>query len=315
MQHTTKHILVTGGAGYIGSACVAALLKAGHSVTVFDNFSTGQSDKVPPAATIIDGDITDPEAIDAALGSASFDTVMHFAAKKAVGESEAHPSQYFATNVVGSFQLLQAMERHQVPQLIFSSTAAVYQPPVSDAPVTETTPTQPMSVYGTTKLMVEEMIASYARTNKLAQYTILRYFNVAGDAGLQYQEHNAQNVFPILSESIKTGAPFHIFGTDYDTRDGTCVRDYIHLIDLVDAHVRALSSTKNATYNLGTGTGYTVQELVDMFEKSSGKKITTVASPRRAGDAAVVTASAAQAKADLDWQPQHTLQEMVQSAL
>jgi len=265
MQNTLKNILVTGGAGYIGSACVAALLKAGHAVTVFDDFSTGQRDKVPAGATIIKGDLTDAAAIDTALGGASFDAVLHFAAKKAVGESEANPSLYFSTNVVGSLHLLQAMERHRVPQLIFSSTAAVYQPPVSDEPVTETTPTKPMSVYGTTKLMVEEMIQSYARTGQLTQHTILRYFNVAGDAGLDYKEENAQNVFPLLATAAHTGSPFPIFGTDYDTRDGTCVRDYIHLSDLVDAPS--------------------------------------------------VTASAQEAIKDLNWQPHHTLEEMVRSTL
>jgi UDP-glucose 4-epimerase len=315
MQNTLKNILVTGGAAYIGSACVAALLKAGHTVTVFDDFSTGQRDKVPAGATIIKGDLTDAAAINAALDGASFDAVLHFAAKKAVGESEANPSLYFSTNVVGSLHLLQAMERHRVPQLIFSSTAAVYQPPVSDEPVTETTPTKPVSVYGTTKLMVEEMIQSYARTGQLTQYTILRYFNVAGDAGLDYKEEQAQNVFPLLATAAKIGTPFPIFGTDYDTRDGTCVRDYIHLRDLVDAHVRALSSTHSATYNLGTGTGYTVRELVAMFEQVSGNKLTIVETDRRQGDAPSVTASAQEAQKDLNWQPHHTLEEMVRSTL
>jgi UDP-glucose 4-epimerase len=240
---------------------------------------------------------------------------MHFAAKKAVGESEENPSLYFATNVVGSFNLLQAMERHSVPQLIFSSTAAVYEPPLNDAPVTEATPTNPVSVYGITKLMVEDMIQSYARTGKLSQYTVLRYFNVAGDVGLTYKEHNAQNVFPILAQAAKSGDPFYIFGTDYDTRDGTCVRDYIHLRDLVDAHVLALSSTHSATYNLGTGTGYTVRELVTMFEHVTGHQIPVVEAERRPGDVPSVTASAQEAEKDLHWQPHHTLEEMVRSTV
>jgi UDP-glucose 4-epimerase len=163
--------------------------------------------------------------------------------------------------------------------------------------------------------MVEDMIQSYARTGKLPQYTILRYFNVAGDAGLQFKEHNAQNVFPLLAHAVELGTPFHMFGTDYDTRDGTCVRDYIHLSDLVDAHVQALGSPHNAIYNLGTGTGYTVRELVTMFEQISGKQINTVEADRRPGDAAVVTATADKATKNLDWQPQHTLEEMVRSTL
>jgi UDP-glucose 4-epimerase len=311
MQTTLKNIFVTGRARYIGSACVATLLKAGHTVTVFDDFSTGQRAKVPTGAIIIKGDLTDADSIDAALSGASFDAVLHFAAKKAVGESEANPSLYFSTNVVDSQHLLQAMERHKVPH----SMAVVYEPPVSDEPMTETTPTKPMSVYGTTKLMVEDMIQSYTRTGKLTQYTILRYFNVAGDSGLDYKEENAQNVFPLLAATTHTGAPFHIFGTDYDTRDGTCVRDYIHLNDLVDAHVQALNSTHSAIYNLGTGTGYTVRELVAMFEQVSGNKLTVAETDRRPGDASSFTASAKKAGKDLNWQPQHTLEEMVRSTL
>jgi len=315
MKTTTKNILVTGGAGYIGSACVAALLEVGHQVTIFDNFSTGQHDKVPVGAVVIDGDISNLATIDAAVGSAHFDAVIHFAAKKSVEESEDNPSLYFNTNVVGSLHLLQAIERHAVPQLIFSSSAAVYEPSISDTPVTETTPTRPVSVYGTTKLMVEDMIQSYARTGKLAQYTILRYFNVAGDAGLAYKEYNAQNVFPLLADATNNDTPFNIFGTDYDTRDGTCVRDYIHLSDLVDAHVRALSSSKSATYNLGTGTGYSVRELVAMFEQVSGNKITAIETDRRPGDAPSMTASAVKATTDLQWNPHYTLEDMVQSTL
>jgi len=310
----TKTVLVTGGAGYIGSACVAALLKAGHAVTVFDDFSTGQRDKVPAGATIIEGDLTNAAAIKAACTSAAFDTVYHFAAKKAVGESEANPSLYFQTNVVGSMNLLQAMEQAQIHQIIFSSTAAVYAPPTSDTPITEVTPTAPASVYGTTKLMVEDMIRAYARTGKIKQYTILRYFNVAGDAGLDYKEVNAQNVFPLLAQAATTGQPFSIFGTDYDTRDGTCIRDYIHLIDLVDAHVRALDTSTSAIYNLGTGTGYTVRELLSAFTQA-GITIEAVPTSRRPGDAPVVVAAANNAHTDLGWQTQHTLDDMVTSTL
>lgn len=311
----SKNILVTGGAGYIGSACVAALLKAGHDVTVFDNFSTGQRDKTPAGATIIEGDLTKVDAIRAACHSAPFDTVYHFAAKKAVGESEQNPSLYFHTNVVGSYNLLQAIEQAQIPQIIFSSTAAVYAPPTDDTPVTERTPTGPMSVYGITKLMVEDMIRAYQRTGKIKQSTILRYFNVAGDAGLNYKEHNAQNVFPILASALETQTSFHIFGTDYDTRDGSCVRDYIHLIDLVDAHLCALDRVSGGTYNLGTGMGYTVRELIKMFEQVSGQALKVIESPRRSGDVPVVAASAKRAAQELNWVPQHTLEDMVQSTL
>ncbi|MFN3188088.1 MAG: UDP-glucose 4-epimerase GalE [Candidatus Paceibacteria bacterium] len=310
-----KTILVTGGAGYIGSACVQALIGAGHSVTVFDDFSTGQRDKVPAEAIIKDGDITDLAAVRAACGSAPFTTVMHFAAKKAVGESEANPALYFHTNVTGSLNLLTAMSEAAIPQLIFSSTAAVYAPPESDTPLNEEASLAPASVYGASKLITEQLVREFARTSKLSQYTILRYFNVAGDAGLNYQEQNAQNVFPILKTTLTTGTPFPIFGTDYGTRDGTCIRDYIHLSDLVTAHVRAVTTTVSDTFNLGTGTGYTVRELIAMFEQVSGKKMIVHESPRRAGDVAVVTASAAKAKATLGWSPAHTLEDMVLSTL
>jgi UDP-glucose 4-epimerase len=310
-----KQVLVTGGAGYIGSACVNALVKAGHSVTVFDDFSTGQRDKVHPGATIIKGDITDLVAIRAAVTGASFDTVMHFAAKKAVGESEKNPVLYFNTNVTGSLNLLTAMSEANIPQLVFSSTAAVYAPPTADTPVTEDSPLDPVSVYGKTKHLVEEIIREFARTGTLAQYTILRYFNVAGDTGLHFQEENAQNVFPLLKTALKTGKPFHIFGTDYGTRDGTCIRDYIDLSDLVDAHVSALAATVSNTYNLGTGTGYTVRELISMFEQVSGQKLTVIESPRRPGDPPFLVADATKARQKLGWAPTKFLADMVYSTL
>lgn len=310
-----KKILVTGGAGYIGSACVAALVRAGHEVVVFDDFSTGQRDKVHAEVTIIEGDITDLAHVRAACGGAPFDTAIHFAAKKAVGESEENPALYFHTNVTGSLNLLTAMSEAGIPQLIFSSTAAVYAPPTDDTPVTEQSPLAPVSVYGTTKCIVEESVREFARTGKLPHYTILRYFNVAGDAGLKYEEENAQNVFPILKTALETGNPFHIFGTDYDTRDGTCIRDYIHLADLIDAHVRAINTTTSDTYNLGTGTGYTVRELIAMFEQVSGTTINVTASPRRPGDPAMLVTNPAKATRNLGWTPQHSLEEMVKSTL
>jgi UDP-glucose 4-epimerase len=311
----TTHFLVTGGAGYIGAACVDALVRAGNHVTVFDNFSTGQRDKVHPDAICIEGDITNRSDIENACSSQQFQAVLHFAAKKAVGESEAHPDLYFHTNVTGTLNLLTAMTKANIPQLVFSSTAAVYAPPVDDAPVTESSVVGPVSVYGSSKLMAETIVREFARTGKLSQYTIFRYFNVAGDAGLQYEEHNAQNVFPILKTALTTHTPFHIFGTDYDTRDGTCIRDYIHLSDLVDAHVRALAHAGSDTFNLGTGTGYTVRELVAIFEKVSGRSVEVCEAARRPGDAPTVTAAATKAHAVLGWTPTRTLTDMVRSAL
>ena len=309
----SQTILVTGGAGYIGSAVVDALVRFGHNVTVFDNLSTGQQDKVHPGAIFINGDITDYKAVQTLFTDISFDSVIHLAAKKSVGESEQNPALYFHTNVIGSCNLLSAMTEACVPRIIFSSTAAVYAPSKSDLPITENNLSGPVSVYGRTKLMVEDIIGEYCRTGKIKSYNILRYFNVAGDAGLSYIEQDAQNVFPILKNSLLSQTPFHIFGTDYNTRDGTCVRDYIHLTDLVDAHVKAIEFEGNEVFNIGTGTGYTVRELIEVFEKVSGKKVKVIESPRREGDVALVTASAQKAAQYLKWTPHCTLEEMVES--
>lgn len=309
-----KTILVTGGAGYIGSACVLSLVKEGHKVTVLDDFSTGQRDKVTKEAEVIEGSIIDLEALDKVCRGRSFDTVMHFSAKKAVGESETNPTLYFKNNVTGSLNILETMEKYQIPQIIFSSTAAVYAPNDGSL-VTEDSPIKPSSVYGLTKLMVEDMIKAYARIGKINEFSILRYFNVAGDVGLNFKEENAQNVFPILTTALQTGTPFNIFGTDYDTKDGTCVRDYIHLKDLIDGHLLALESKDSNTFNLGTGTGYTVRELIEMFELVGARKINVVESARRLGDVAVVTASAEKAKERLNWSPKYSLEDMVKSTL
>jgi len=310
-----KSVLVTGGAGYIGSACVDALVKAGHTVTVFDDLSTGQRDKVHPEANFIQGDITDKEAVRTAVGGAHFDTVIHFAAKKAVGESEQNPSLYFHTNVVGSFNLLSAMAEAHVPQLIFSSTAVVYESLTEGAMLTEDTPTRPSNIYGHTKLIVENMIREYHRVGIIKSYVILRYFNVAGDAGLKYTEHQSHNIFPVLKSAVTQGTSVKIFGTDYTTRDGTCIRDYIHLNDLVDAHLRALLYEKSDVFNLGTGIGYTVRELIAMFEYVSGKRIDTTETIRRAGDPAILITTPNKAKQALGWSPQYTLEDMVRSTL
>lgn len=309
------HILVTGGAGYIGSACTKALLEQGHTVVVFDDLSSGQLPKVPAGVEVIEGDITDSAALGSLFAAQQFDIVFHFAAKKAVGESEENPALYFKTNVLGTHNLLSAMAEAQVSRLIFSSTAAVYDPLHTEVPVTEETKLGPVSVYGTTKLMVEEMILAYVRTGKLKHYSILRYFNVAGDAGLDYREKAAQNVFPIIARGLKAGTPFSIFGTDYDTFDGTCVRDYIHLRDLVSGHIAALGSSADGIFNLGTGTGYTVRELVSAFNAELPVPLSVIEAPRRAGDAPRVVADATLAQTVLGWNPKHDLREIVKDTL
>lgn len=315
MLNMNKKVLVTGGAGYIGSACVEALVEAGHEVTVFDNLSTGQRDKVSDLAIFKEGDITDKKSVEAVFAETQFDAVIHFAAKKAVGESEINPSLYFYNNVLGSLNILSAMEKYKVPHLVFSSTAAVYASPKENRPVLETDSLAPASIYGRTKLMTEDMVREYHRLGFLSSFAILRYFNVAGDAGLNYHEKDAQNVFPILVDSVKNNTPFSVFGTDYDTKDGTCVRDYIHLSDLVSAHIKALDSTNAGIYNLGTSNGYSVLELIKAFEKNSGKQINVVETDRRAGDVPIITARATKAEEELDWSPQFNIDDMVKSAL
>ncbi|MEZ4195090.1 MAG: UDP-glucose 4-epimerase GalE [Candidatus Paceibacterota bacterium] len=266
-----KTILVTGGAGYIGSACVDLLHQTGHKLVVLDNLSSGQPDKLPKEVDFISGDITNILEIKSVCQKYQFDTVIHCAAKKAVGESELDPSLYFYNNVVGSLNVLATMEEFQIPQIIFSSTAAVYEPSPEGLPVEEDATLNPVNVYGRTKLMVEAMIKDYARLGKIKSYTIFRYFNVAGDAGLNYQERNAQNVFPLLARAVTTEGEFLIFGTDFDTPDGTGVSDYMHLLDLVEAHSLALEKEINGVFNLGTGKGYSVRELVEAFSKVAGK--------------------------------------------
>lgn len=310
-----KTILVTGGAGYIGSAIVAEAITRGHTVYAFDDLSTGQRDKVHKDAIFIRGDITNVDDVRDALCSELFDVVIHCAAKKSVAESEARSDFYYYNNIVGMATLLTVMSECEVPHIVFSSTAAVYAPQKNGAPVTEETPLDPQSVYGISKRMGEQLIAEYCRTDKLDQYTIFRYFNVAGDAGLDYCEDKAENVFPLIARSLTSGSPFHIFGTDYDTKDGTGVRDYIHLSDLVDAHVVALDTEESGIYNLGTGTGYSVRELIQTFEEVSGKNIPIQESPRRAGDIALVTTDASKAQKELNWTPKRTLTEMVESTV
>lgn len=310
-----KNILVTGGAGYIGSACVDSLIKAGHQVTVFDNFSTGQRDKIHHEAILVEGDITDQEVVHSVCEANSFDLVIHLAAKKSVAESENDPILYFKNNVTGTLSLLTAMSENNIPHIIFSSTAAVYAPPSSENSLTEDSPLGPVSVYGSSKILAEHLIREFKRTNKISQYTILRYFNVAGDTGLGYIEQDAQNIFPILKNALLTESPFNIFGTDYNTRDGTCVRDYIHLSDLVDVHLASLEAKSSEIYNIGTGAGYTVRELASVFEEVSGNSLQIIESPRRLGDVAVVTASSEKAKTQLGWRPTKTLEDMVRSTL
>jgi len=313
---TKKRILVTGGAGYIGSSAVETLVQSGHQVVVFDNLATGQKDKIHNKATLVEGDITTISDLETVFSSYQFDAVMHFAAKKSVAEGQREPAAYFKNNVLGTLNVLTCMEKYQVPQIVFSSTAAVYK--AVDAPefsFTEESEVSPSSVYGQSKLMSETLIKEFYNTKKISQYSLLRYFNVAGDSGLQYREDTAQNVFPLIARAIEQNQTFNIFGNDYDTKDGTGVRDYIHLADLVDAHLKALNSTVSGVFNLGTNTGYSVQDLVQTFETVAGQNITVEIQPRRPGDIGTVVADATKAETELDWKPTRDLTAMVESTV
>lgn len=312
MQQT---ILVTGGAGYIGSACVQALRTSGHEVVVFDDLTTGKREKVPDGVELVVGDLTDEVALESLFSQHEFDAVIHCAAKKAVGESEERPEYYFKNNVAGTLNLLTAMATHAVPKIIFSSTAAVYAPATTSKPFQEGSLVGPVSVYGQSKLMAETLIKEFVRTGKLSKYVIFRYFNVAGDVGLHYKEDAAQNVFPLIARALTNETSFNQYGADYDTKDGSGVRDYIHVADLAEAHLRALSLSDSDTFNLGTGTGYSVTELITAFEAAAGKKLNVTLSPRRAGDVAMVVADAGYARSSLGWEPTHTLKDMVESTV
>ncbi|GAA1231078.1 UDP-glucose 4-epimerase GalE [Prauserella halophila] len=299
-------LVVTGGAGYVGSVCAARLVEAGHDVTVVDDLSTGHADAVPDGVHFIQGDAAD---VAQTLLSQGFDGVLHFAAKSLVGESMQDPGLYWRGNVLTSLRLLDAMRTHNTPRLVFSSTAATYgEPDVS--PIPETTPTGPTNTYGATKLAIDHAITSYAHAHGIAA-TSLRYFNVAGaHDGFGERHATETHLIPIVLQ-VATGdrEQVQIFGEDYPTADGTAVRDYIHVTDLADAHLLALEHAREGRheiYNLGNGTGFSVREVIDACREVTGHDIPAAVAPRRAGDPAVLVASAEKARTDLGWKPVHT---------
>ena len=297
-------ILVTGGAGYIGSACVKALLDEGHEVVVLDNLSKGRRSLVDGRASFLELDLARDDLSSAF--SARIDAVIHFAAYKAVEESMADAVTY-SDNIVGTTRLLNAMVRNSVKRIIFSSTAAVYGTP-RYSPVDEDHPTVPESFYGHTKLAAERLMEWYRRVHGI-DYVALRYFNVVGDV-LGYLDPHPKNVVPIIMEAaLGKREGFTVFGTDYETPDGTCLRDYIDLRDLVRAHLLALSLEGSATINLGTEKGTSVRELVALCKDVTGKDFSVVEEGRRPGDPSVVVASNARARDVLGWSPKVPLRE------
>lgn len=300
-------LLVTGGAGYVGSVCAAVLAERGHEVVVVDNLSTGNRDAVPEAATFVEGDIRDLAL--PLLDGGAFDGVLHFAAQSLVGESVVSPAKYWSGNVVTTLALLDAIRESGTPRLVFSSTAATYGEP-AHTPITESMPTAPTNPYGATKLAIDHAITSYAAAYGLAA-TSLRYFNVAGAYGAFGENRLVEtHLIPlVLQTALGQRAKISVFGTDWPTPDGTAVRDYIHVLDLAEAHILALESSAPGThriYNLGSGTGFSVTEVIDACSRVTGLPIAVEEAPRRAGDPAVLIASSDRAIADLGWTPKYT---------
>lgn len=300
-------LVVTGGAGYVGSVCAAVLIEGGHEVTVIDNYSTGNREAVHPQATLVEGDVRD--VIDDVLAAGDYDGVLHFAARSLVGESVEKPAEYWDHNMVTTLTLLNAMVKNKVTSLVFSSTAATYGEP-ERVPITEDFPTQPTNPYGATKLAIDYAISSYCAAYGLAA-TSLRYFNVAGAYGSIGENREVETHLIPLILQVPLGArkDIKIFGDDWPTKDGTCIRDYIHIRDLADAHMLALETNEPSThriYNLGSGDGYSVREVIEACREVTGHPIPAEVAPRRAGDPAVLVASSDKIKRELGWNPTRT---------
>ena len=308
-------ILVVGGAGYIGSVCSELLLDEGHEVAIFDNLIEGHRHAVDSRANFICGDLADREQIEAALSSTRPDAVMHFAAYALVPESMRDPSKYFRNNVSNGLNLLDAMLVTGVRRIIFSSTCALFGPP-ERVPIDETTPTRPINPYGESKLAFEKILRWYDQIHGL-KFVALRYFNAAGATENLGEDHRPEtHLIPaVLKVALGQRANLEIYGADYDTPDGTCIRDYIHIVDLAQAHILALGATASGFYNLGTGGGSSVLEVVAACRKITGRKIDTIEKPRRPGDPPRLIASSEKIKNELGWRPRfQSLDTIIESA-
>ena len=311
-------VLVTGGAGYIGSIAVQVLMQQGFKISILDDCSTGHKDTVPAGARFIQGSILNSADVSDALTDC--DAVMHFAGKSLVGESVEKPDLYKSVNVDGTRILLDQMHARSISKIVFSSSAAVYGEPTV-LPILESATAQPTNPYGSTKLAIDEMITRESTAHGMSAAS-LRYFNVAGalntDRGWLAERHNPEtHLIPNVLRST-TANPVKIFGSDWPTADGTCIRDYVHVVDLIDAHIKALNSLGNPgheIYNLGSGSGYSVREVVTAASTALGHQIPFIDAPRRAGDPAVLIADISKAKAVLDWKPTKDLSAMVSDTL
>jgi UDP-glucose 4-epimerase len=304
-ESAAMNVLVTGGAGYVGSVVAEELLRAGHHVIILDNLQQGHKQAVSGSAEFVLADICDANALDTLFQRLSVDAVMHMAAETVVEYSTTDPKRYFVTNVVGGVNLLNAMLKHSVRRIVFSSSAAVYGEPVQ-SPIDELHPKEPINAYGLSKLQFEQIMGWYGKAYKL-KHISFRYFNAAGATDRLGEDHEPEtHLIPNVLRAALNGTPVSVFGTDYPTKDGSCVRDYVHVEDIARAHVLALDeidTLESAAYNLGNGDGYSVLEVVHAAGKVTGTDIPTRLSPRRAGDPAVLVASSNRAKSELGWKP------------
>ena len=309
-------LLVTGGAGYIGSIVATQLLDAGHEVVVLDNLEQGHRAAIPSVAPLVVADLRDAEALKKAVTS-EFDGVLHFAALALVAESVSHPERYYRTNVGGTLNLLEAMDGAGVRRLVFSSTCAVYGEP-DVVPISESAIPRPVNAYGASKLSVDLMIRDFCRAHGLGAVS-LRYFNVAGACDGLGEDHDPEtHLIPnVLRAALGSAPEVNVYGADYPTRDGTAIRDYIHIEDLAVAHLLALDATEEGghkVFNLGTGSGFSVREVIETAQSVTGKQIPSREAARRPGDPPVLVAASGRIKAELGWEPRKSLESMIADA-
>ncbi len=308
-------IFVTGGAGYIGSICVEEMLNRGHEVAVFDNLTEGHRAAVDPRAAFYEADLADRDAVERAIREAAPDAAMHFAANALVGESMTNPSKYFRNNVANGINLLDGLVACGVTKFVFSSTCATFGIP-ERMPIDESLRQNPVNPYGESKLMFEKVLRWYDEIHGL-RFTALRYFNAAGASEKFGEDHRIEtHLIPnVLKVALGQKEAVEIYGADYDTPDGTCIRDYIHILDLADAHIRALERGQSGFYNLGTGGGSSVKEVVDCCRRVTGNPIAVVEKPRRPGDPPRLIAGSDKIRRELGWEPRfQNLDAIVKSA-
>jgi UDP-glucose 4-epimerase len=308
-------ILVVGGAGYIGSVCAELLLNEGHGVSIYDNLSEGHRAAIDSRAQFFQGDLHDKHSIELALAAQQPDAVMHFAANALVGESMQNPSKYFRNNIANGLNLLDAMVEAGVQKIVFSSTCAIFGPP-ERVPIDETMAPRPINPYGESKLAFEKILRWYDEIHGL-KFVCLRYFNAAGASEKYGEDHRLEtHLIPnVLKVALGERPHVEIFGTDYETPDGTCIRDYIHILDLARAHILALGAAKSDFFNLGTGGGSSVREVIDACRNITGRKIDIVEKPRRPGDPPRLIAASDKIQRELGWSPQfQNLDAIIESA-